>query len=165
MLLPAIRQLVRRLDASLPIASAGSLRGAQAKALTDRRLTMQLLAVFALLAVALAAVGVYGVLAFLVASRAREIGVRMALGARPRAVFAMVLRQGLLPAVLGLGIGSLGAVALARTMAGMLYGVGTTDGVTFAAVAVILLLVTIVACLVPARRAVRMDPLVALRAD
>jgi ABC-type antimicrobial peptide transport system permease subunit len=89
----------------------------------------------------------------------------MALGARPRAVFAMVLQQGLRPALLGLVIGVAGAVALGRLMSGMLYGVGATDGATFAVVAVVLLTVTVGACLVPARRAVRVDPLEAMRAE
>jgi predicted permease len=163
--LPGVRQVVRTLDPAIPLSAVNSLRGAQGEGLVDRRLTMQLLGVFALVAVLLAAVGVYGVMAFLVAARSREIGVRMALGARPRSVFALVVGQGLLPAIAGLAIGVVGALALSRAIAGMLYGVGATDGVTFAGVVAVVLAATIGACLVPARRATRIDPIEAMRAD
>jgi ABC-type antimicrobial peptide transport system permease subunit len=126
---------------------------------------MQLMAAFALLALTLAAVGVYGVMAYSVAARTREIGVRVALGAQPSNVFAMIVRQGLGAAVAGVAIGLLGAAALGRVLTKLLYGVAPTDAPTFVTVAVILLAVTLAACLIPARRAVRVDPLEALRSE
>jgi predicted permease len=164
-LLPAIRREVKALDPALPIAEPKTLRAVQAVGLSDRRLPMQLMTAFALLALLLAAVGVYGVMAYSVAARTREIGVRMALGAQPAAVFGMVLRQGLRAAVLGPAVGLLGAAALGRVLTSLLYGVTPTDAPTFATVVVVLLVVTVVACLVPARRAVRVDPLDSLRAE
>ena len=141
------------------------MRDVQSLALTDHRLPMQLMAVFALLALALAAVGVYGVMAYSVAARTREIGVRVALGAQPGTVFGMVLRQGFGAAVVGLTLGLVGAVALGRLLTSLLYGVSAMDWLTFVSVAALLLTVTLVACLVPARRAVRIDPLEALRSE
>jgi predicted permease len=164
-LLPAVRREVRAIDATLPVTSASSMRQAQAERLTDRRLPMQLMAAFALLALALAAVGVYGVMAYSVASRTREIGVRVALGAQPRNVFGMVVRQGLGPAAVGLALGLVGAVALGGVLRKLLYGVAPTDPATFAAVTVVLLAVAVAACLVPARRALKVDPLDALRSE
>lgn len=164
-LLPGIRRVVRALDPSLPVASVATMRDAQSELLAERRLTMQLSSVFALLALVLASVGVYGVMAFLVASRSREIGVRMALGAQPHSVFAMVLRQGLFPALVGLAIGLGGSVAIGRFIGGLLYGISPGDGLTLATVSLVLMVVTVAACLVPARRAVRVDPLEAVRAD
>ena len=133
--------------------------------LTDRRLPMQLMSVFALVALVLAAVGVYGVMAYSVAARTREIGVRVALGAQPGQVFGMVLRQGMRAATLGLIAGLLGAAALGRVLTSLLYGVRPTDAATFGGVAAVLLAVVLTACLVPARRAVRVDPLEALRSE
>ncbi|HSA54809.1 MAG TPA: ABC transporter permease [Gemmatimonadaceae bacterium] len=164
-LLAAVRHVVRGLDPALPIAAAGTLRHAQAQRLADRRLPMQLLSAFALLALALASVGVYGVMAFSVAARSREIGVRMALGARPASVFRMVLRQGIAAGTIGAAIGLAGAIALGRMMAGLLYGVGPVDLPTMVVSVAVLLLVALGASLVPARRAVRVDPLTAMRAD
>jgi putative ABC transport system permease protein len=164
-LLPAVRREVRAIDATLPVTAASSMRQAQADRLTDRRLPMQLMAAFALLALALAAVGVYGVMAYSVASRTREIGVRVALGAQPRNVFGMVVRQGLGPAAVGLVLGLVGALALGGVLRKLLYGVAPTDPATFAAVTVVLLAVAVVACLVPARRALKVDPLDALRSE
>ena len=164
-LLPAVRREVRAMDATLPVADARSMRDVQAMQLTDRRLPMQLMAAFAVLAVILAAVGVYGVMAYSVAARTREIGVRVALGARPGNVFGMVVRQGLRAAVVGLALGLIGAAALGRFLTTLLYGIRATDGATFVVVAVVLLAVVLAACLVPARRAVRIDPRDALRSE
>jgi len=133
--------------------------------LTDRRLPMQLMTAFAMLALILAAVGVYGVMAYSVAARTREIGVRVALGARPANVFGMVVRHGFVTAVAGLAIGLLGAAGLGRLLVNLLYEVAPTDTATFVTVAVVLLGVVLAACLIPARRAVRIDPLEALRSE
>jgi predicted permease len=164
-LLPAVRREVRALDATIPVADARSMKQVQSMELTDRRLPMQLMAAFAFLALVLAAVGVYGVMAYSVAARTREIGVRVALGAQPRNVFGMVVRQGLGAAGVGLGLGLAGAAALGRVMTSLLYGVKPTDVFTFVGVAGVLLAVVLAACLVPARRAVRVDPLEALRSE
>jgi len=164
-LLPAVRREVRAIDRTLPVSDGRSMRDVQAMQLTDRRLPMQLMTAFALLALVLAAVGVYGVMAHSVAARTREIGVRVALGAQPGNVFGMVVRQALLAAVAGLTIGLAGAAALGKVLTTLLYGVTPTDVATFAGVAALLVAVVLIACLVPARRAVRIDPLQALRSD
>ena len=164
-LLPAVRRELRAIDPTLPVSSASSMKQVQSDRLTDRRLPMQLMAAFALLALVLAAVGVYGVMAYSVASRTREIGVRVALGAQPRNVFGMIVRQGLGPAGVGLAIGLAAAVALGGVLRKLLYGIAPTDPATFAAVTVTLLAVAIAACLIPARRALRVDPLDALRSE
>ena len=164
-LLPAVRREVRAIDPTIPVAEARSMKQVQTMELTDRRLPMQLMGAFAVLALLLAAVGVYGVMAYSVAARTREIGVRVALGAQPRSVFGMVLRQGLGAAAVGLTVGLLGALALGRLLTSLLYGVTPTDATTFIAVAGGLLAVVLAACLVPARRAVRVDPLEALRSE
>jgi putative ABC transport system permease protein len=164
-MLPAVRREVRAIDATIPVADANSMKQVRAQGLTDRRLPMQLMAAFAVLALVLAAVGVYGVMAYSVAARTREIGVRVALGAQPRNVFGMVLRQGMGAAAAGLTLGLLGAAALGRMLTSLLYGVKPTDVLTFVGVAGVLLTVVLAACLVPARRAVRVDPLEALRSE
>ncbi len=164
-MLPAVRREVRAIDATIPVADANSMKEVRTQGLTDRRLPMQLMAAFAVLALILAAVGVYGGMAYSVAARTREIGVRVALGAQPRNVFGMVLRQGMGAAAAGLTLGLLGAAALGRVLTSLLYGVKPTDVLTFVGVAGVLLTVVLAACLVPARRAVRVDPLEALRSE
>jgi putative ABC transport system permease protein len=164
-LLPAVRREVRAIDPTIPVAEARSMKEVQSMGLTDRRLPMQLMAAFALLALVLAAVGVYGVMAYSVAARTREIGVRVALGAQPKSVFGMVVRQGMHTAAIGLTLGLLGAAALGKVLTSLLYGVKPTDAPTFVGVAGVLLAVVLAACLVPARRALRVDPLEALRSE
>ena len=132
---------------------------------TFRDLSDLALPIGCVVALVLAAVGVYGVMAYSVAARTREIGVRVALGAQPSNVFGMIVRQGLGSAVAGLTIGLLGAAALGRVLTKLLYGVAPTDAPTFIGVAAVLLAVTLAACLVPAWRAVRVDPLEALRSE
>jgi predicted permease len=129
----------------------------------DERLRSILLVVFATIGFALALVGIYGVVSYSVARRVSEIGIRIALGATPSDVIRMVLRQGLLPAVVGVVVGAAGAFALARLLANQFYGVQLAKPVTFLATAALVLLVTALACFIPARRAARVDPLVALR--
>jgi putative ABC transport system permease protein len=124
---------------------------------------MALLGLFAGVALALAGVGLYGLIAYSVARRTHEIGVRMALGAQRRDILGLVVRQGLRLAAVGLAAGLAGALALTRLLAGLVYGVSTTDPLTYAALSLFLLLVALLACLVPARRAAKVDPLVALR--
>jgi putative ABC transport system permease protein len=130
-----------------------------------RRLPMLLLGGLAVLALVLAAVGLYGVISYSVTQRTREIGVRMALGAAPREVLALVVRDGMALAIAGTAIGLVAAFALTRVMSSMLFGVSATDPATFGVTAAILLAVALAASIVPAIRAARVDPLVALRYD
>jgi ABC-type antimicrobial peptide transport system permease subunit len=122
-----------------------------------------LLAVFGVLALVLASVGIYGVMAYSVSQRSREIGLRMALGAQPSDVRRLVLRQGIALTLVGLTLGTIFAMLLARTMASLLFGLSTTDPVTFVGAAVVLAIVALIASLLPARRASRLDPLLVLR--
>ena len=135
------------------------------KHLAARRFSMILLAMFAGLALLLAAIGIYGVVSYVVAQRQREIGIRMALGARRAQVFELMLRQGARMALAGLVIGVVAAIALTRLMTGMLYGVKPTDALTFAVAAFVLCAIALAACCIPARRATRVDPMLALRCE
>jgi ABC-type antimicrobial peptide transport system permease subunit len=133
--------------------------------LSGRRFNMTLLMVFAALALVLAAVGVYGVMNYSVALRRRELGIRMALGAKTVDVLRLVLGQGLTLTLIGVGVGLLGAYGLTRLMASLLYGVAATDLLTFASVSGVLIAVGLVASYLPARRATKVDPLIALRSE
>jgi ABC-type antimicrobial peptide transport system permease subunit len=134
-----------------------------ANSVSRRRFAVTLLSIFGLVAVALAAVGLYGVLAFVVAQQRREIGVRMALGATPRAMVGRIVGEGLRLALYGVAVGLALAAAATRLLASQLFGVSRTDAVTYASVATLLIVVAAAASLVPAIRASRVDPLVALR--
>jgi putative ABC transport system permease protein len=130
-----------------------------------RRLNLYLLGLFASVALALAAIGLFGVMAYLVSQRSREIGVRLALGASRRAILGLVLGQGLAMTVCGALLGVVAAFGLTRLLRTMLFSVSTTDPLTFVAVPVLLTGVALAACYVPARRAIRVDPVTAVRAD
>ena len=160
-----VRQAVRTLDPSLPISDVQTLDDVAAGALAQARFTTLLLGLFAALALSLAAIGIYGVIALLVARRQQEIGIRMALGARPGAILGMVLGRGLALAGVGLGAGLIAAALLTSVVSSMLYGVTRFDPVTFILVPLILATVALAACLVPAGRAARMDPVAALREE
>jgi putative ABC transport system permease protein len=134
-----------------------------ASSLTRQRFYASVMGVFAAMAVLLSAVGIYGVLTYAVGQRTREFGVRTALGARGRDVLALVLRQGLLLTIIGMGIGLAGAIALTRYIEGMLYGVKPLDPLTYVAVVALFAAVTSIASYLPARRATRIDPMTALR--
>jgi len=160
-----VRDQVQAVDPTLPLSGAQTLSETVSASLAERRFTMYMIAAFALTALLLAALGIYGVIAYMVTERTHEIGIRLALGADKKAILRMVLRQGLRLAVAGAGLGLVGALIVSRLMAGVLFGVRPTDPVTFAAVAALLLIVAVCACYIPARRAVGVDPVIALRAE
>jgi len=159
----AVRSEAAALDSALLLNSIQTLEAVTSAGALQQRMTGTMLAVFGVLALALAAVGIYGVLAYTVTQRTREIGIRMALGAGRRDVLGLVMRQGILLAGGGLVVGVALALGAARLLGSLLFGVSATDGVTYGAVAVVLLAVALLACLVPALRAMRVDPMKALR--
>ncbi len=160
--LRAAREIVRNLDPNVP-PSFGTLAQVVSASLKARRFNLTLVGAFALTALLLAVAGIYGVTAYSVARRTHELGIRIALGARAGDVLRLVLGQGLLTAAAGLAIGIGGSFVLTRTIQSLLFGVGANDPVTFAGVALLLTLVTLLACYIPARRATKVDPMVALR--
>ena len=164
-LIPDVRSLVQTLDKELPITAVRDMPAVIASSTADWRFRAVLLSAFGGLALVIAAIGVYGVISYSVAQRTREIGVRVALGAQHRDVLGLVLWQGMRTTVLGLGIGLVGAFALTRLMTNLLFGVSATDPVTFAGIALLLSLVALAACLLPARRAMRVDAVTALKYD
>jgi putative ABC transport system permease protein len=164
-LVGAVRAEIRRLDDTLPIAAVQSMQDVINHAIATERLTGWLLGVFASLALALAAVGIYGVLSFVVSQRRQEIGIRMAIGAGRGQVLSMILRNGLALAMSGLVAGLVASAALSRFIGSMLHGVSPIDPLTFGLVAVVLLIVAAGACVLPALRATRVDPVNALRAE
>jgi putative ABC transport system permease protein len=162
-MIPAIRGALHRLDKDQPMARIGTMDQLVANSVAHSRFTMLLLSAFAGLALALACVGIYGVMAYSVTQRTHEIGIRMALGATKRNVLALVIGQGFELALLGVATGIAGAIALTRFLSSLLYGVKPTDPPTFIVVSLVLITVALLACYVPARRAMRVDPMVALR--
>jgi ABC-type lipoprotein release transport system permease subunit len=161
----AVRDVLRRLDPEVPAYSVQTFDAVVSRSLWRQRLQGQVLGVFAALALGLALVGIYGVISYAVTQRTRELGVRMALGASRRRVLGMVVAQGARLAITGVAIGSIVAVALSRVLASLLYGIQATDPATFIVVPIALGLVAIAASWIPARRATRVDPSTALRAD
>lgn len=159
----AVRRAVAEHDPREIIYGVQTMQGVLAGSLAPRRLSMLLLTAFAVLALVLCCIGIYGVISHLVGQRTHEIGVRMALGAQPGDVMRLVLGQGLRMAFLGVLIGIAAALALTRLMASQLFGVSSHDPLTFAAVGLLLTVVALLACYVPARRAIRVDPLIALK--
>ena len=160
-----VRQTVRALDPNLPIADIQTLERVMANSLSQARFTTALLGLFAALALVLASIGIYGVIALLVSRRRQEIGIRMALGAKPGSILAMVVRRGMVLAATGVAIGLLGALALGSVLNSMLYGVTRFDPATFATVPAVLAGVALAACIIPAGRAARVSPMLALRED
>jgi predicted permease len=161
-LIPAARQAVRSLDPEIP-ARFRPLEEVFAASLADRRFSLVLLGAFAVVALALAVTGIYGVISYLVAQRTREIGIRLALGARAGDVLRMVVRRGVALALAGVVAGLLASLAGTRVLEGLLFGVSTTDAVTFVAVPLLLTLVAALASYLPARRSTRVDPMIAMR--
>ena len=162
-LVGGVRKEVNALDPDQPIAAIRPMTEWVAMSAAGARYRTTLLGLFALLAMILAATGIYGVMSYSVAQRTQEIGVRMALGARPFDVLKLVVRQGMILALIGVVVGLAGALALTRVMSSFLFGVTERDPITFGVVAALLIVVAFIACFVPARRATKVDPLVALR--
>jgi putative ABC transport system permease protein len=162
-LIAAVRQQVKAIDPDQPIYSVRTMDDIRAESVAPERLNLTLLSIFAGIALVLAVVGIYGVMSYTVTQRTHEIGIRMAIGAQPRDVFRMVIGQGMMLALIGVVCGLIGAFGLTRLMASMLFGVEPTDPITFAAIAVLLTGVALVACYVPGRRATKVDPVVSLR--
>ena len=159
----AVRREVQAIDPDQPVANIRTMEQWLGMAVAAPRYRTTLLALFAALALLLSAVGIYGVMSYSVGQRTHEIGVRMALGARQLDVLKLVVRQGMSLVVIGISVGLIGAIALTRVIATLLFGVGTKDPTTFLAVAILLAVVAFIACYIPAWRATKVDPLVALR--
>jgi predicted permease len=159
----AVRQAVQEVDPGLPLYRVATMDEVIAKSLAGHRLNLWLLAIFAGIALVLSAAGLYGVISYLVAQRTREIGVRLALGAQTRDVIGLVMRQGARLTAVGIGLGLLGALAFTRVLASLLFGVSTRDPLTFSGVAALLAAVALLATWLPARRAARVEPIVAIR--
>ncbi len=158
-----LREQVQAVNPELPVFGAQTLDEVLSDSLSERRFSTEMVGLFALTALLLAALGIYGVISYMVSERTHEIGIRLALGAQRGNILQMVLRQGLELAVAGAAVGLVCALIISRFMAGMLYGVRPTDPLTFVGVAAVLIAVALFACYIPARRAIRVDPMVALR--
>jgi putative ABC transport system permease protein len=158
-----VKRQIWKVDSQLPITDVKTMNEVAAESFAARRFNMLLLAIFAGLALVLAAVGIYGVMSYAVTQRTQEIGIRMALGARATDVLKLIIKNGMTLTLLGVVIGVAGALALTRLLTTLLFGVTPTDKPTFIAVSAVLILVALLACYLPARRATKVDPLVALR--
>jgi putative ABC transport system permease protein len=160
-----VRKEVQAMDANAPVFAVLTAEEYLSRSMGSTRFNMTLLGAFALVALVMTAVGLYGVISFSVSQSTREIGIRVALGAQRRDALALVMRRGMMLALIGILIGLAAAFGATRLMASWLFGVGTTDPATFAGVALLLTGIAALACYVPARRATRVDPIVALRSE
>ena len=162
-IVPAARQELAALDPRLPLSGVKSMTQVVYERRAPKEMMMWMLVIFGVMALVMAAVGTYAVMAYAVAQRTQEIGIRIALGALPKDILKLVLRRGLALTLLGIGLGLAGAFALTRTLRQLLYGVTATDPLTFVGISLLLALVALLACYLPARRATKVDPMVALR--
>jgi putative ABC transport system permease protein len=162
-LVAAARSEVLAVNKDQPISNVHTMEELVSNSIAERRFNMLLLSIFAIVALLLSAVGIYGVMSYSVAQRTHELGLRMALGAQSSHVVALVVRQGMTLALIGVGIGLVASFALTRIMSSLLYGVSATDTLTFSVIALLLASVALLACYLPARRATKVDPMVALR--
>jgi putative ABC transport system permease protein len=161
----ALRGAVAAMDKNLAVSNISAMEEITAQSIGQERFTLLLLGLFSALALLLAVAGIYGVMSYAVAQRTHEIGVRVTLGAQTRDVLKLVVAQGMVLVLAGVGIGLASALALTRFIRGLLFGVNATDPMTFVGVAALLALVALIACYVPARRASKVDPMVALRCE
>jgi len=155
--------MVQSLNPELPVFGAKRLPDVVSGSLAQRRFSMQIVLLFALTALSLAGIGVYGTISYIVSGRTRDIGIRIALGAQRKTILRMILSQGLTLALTGAAVGLVGASIVSHLMAGLLYGVMPTDPLTFVGVTLVLSGVALAACYIPARRAIHVDPMIALR--
>jgi putative ABC transport system permease protein len=162
-LLPTVKEKIREVNREQAFSSVATIDQLVARSLNQRRFNLVLLASFAVLALILAAVGLYGLVSFMTAQRTHEIGIRMAFGAVDRDVLKLIVGQGMALTLAGIVIGLLASFALTRLLQSLLFGVSATDPVTFVAIALVLGAVPLLACYMPARRATKVDPIVALR--
>jgi putative ABC transport system permease protein len=162
-MVPSLRAAVLTIDKNIAIFNVKTAEKLVSDSIAQPRFNMVLLGIFAGLALILASVGIYGVMSYFVTQRTQELGVRIALGAQRRDIFSLVLKQGIILALIGVGIGLAGAIGLSKALASVLYGVSATDPVTFISVAVIMVAVALLACFFPARKATKVDPLTAMR--
>jgi putative ABC transport system permease protein len=159
----ALRAQIQAVDPTIPVFGAQTLGETVSASLAQRRFSMQMVSLFALSALLLAGIGIYGVISYIVGERTAEIGIRLALGADKKSILLTIVRDGFGLALSGAVIGTAGAVITSHLMTGMLYGVRATDPLAFAVVAVVLIGVALLACCIPARRAIQLDPMIALR--
>src|SRR5262245_52934761 len=161
----AVRSEMRQIDPAVPVQGLRSMEQLVGRSVAPQRFNMSLLGLFAALGLILAAGGIYGVMAYGVSQRTHEIGLRMALGAQTRDVMKLVVRQGMVLSLVGVAIGLTASYALTRLMKTLLFGVSATDPLTFIVIALLLTVVALLACWIPARRATKVDPMVALRCE
>jgi ABC-type antimicrobial peptide transport system permease subunit len=161
----AVTREIRALDPDMPLYNIRTMTNRVDESLARHRFSMLLLTLFACVALGLAAIGVYGVIAYLVSQGTREVGIRMALGATPKEILLLVVRQGMMVALVGVAAGLAGALVATRFMSSLLFGVSATDPMTFTGIALLLGLTALMASYVPARRAARIDPMVSLRSE
>jgi putative ABC transport system permease protein len=159
----AVRGALLSIDKDQPAYDIKTMDDVFSASVAKTRLVVLLFGVFSMFALLLASIGIYGVIAYSVAQRTHEIGIRLALGAQTREVLRMIIRQGMILALIGAGLGLAGAFAATRVMRGLLYGVSPTDPLIFIGVSLLLTVVALLACYIPARRATKVDPMIALR--